>query len=89
MVTYVDFHCGNAFPPGTPTKIRQINRERDHISRSCKKPERLPSDDQHTCPIVEKHSSNISLNPNNFWDMVPAALMSLKHTNDRYSMSNQ
>ena len=23
------------------------------------------------------------------WEMVPAALMSLNHTNDRYSMSNQ
>ena len=29
------------------------------------------------------------LNPYNLWDMVLSALMSLNHTNDRYSMSNQ
>ena len=38
IVTYVDFDCGITFLPGTPTKIRQINRERNHISRSCEKP---------------------------------------------------
>ena len=31
----------------------------------------------------------VYLNPYNFWYMVPAALMSLNHTNDRYSMSNK
>ena len=35
MVTYVDFVCGNTFFLQTPTKIRQINRERNYISRSC------------------------------------------------------
>ena len=32
---------------------------------------------------------HIFLNPYILWDMVPAALLSLNHTNDRYSMSNQ
>ena len=34
MVTYVDFDCGIKFLPETPTKISQINRERNYISRS-------------------------------------------------------
>ena len=38
MVTYEDFDCGITFLPGTPTKIRQIKLERNHISRSCEKP---------------------------------------------------
>ena len=40
-------------------------------------------------PIDEQHTSNTILNPYNLWDMVPAALMSLNHTNDRDSMSHQ
>ena len=88
MVTYVDFDCGITFFPQTPTKIRQINRERNYISRSCEKPQCIPSNDQHTC-FVEQHSSNIFLNPYNLWDMVPATLMSLSHTNDTYYMFNQ
>ena len=31
MVTCVDFDCGIAFFPETPTKIRQINPERNYI----------------------------------------------------------
>ena len=89
MVTCVDFGCGITFLPETPTKIRQINRERNHISRSCEKPQCIPSNDQHTCSVDEQHSSNIFLNSYNLWDMVPAALMSLNHTNDTYSMFNQ
>ena len=89
MVTYVDFGCGNTFLPGTPTKIRQIDRERNHISRSCEKPQCIPSNNQHTCCVDEQHSSNIFLNQYNFWHMVPANLMSLNHTNDIYSMFNQ
>ena len=89
MVTYVDFDCGITFLPGTPTKIRQINRERNHISRSCEKPQCIPSNDQHTCSVDEQHSSNIFLNPYNFRQMVPATLMSLNHTNDTFSMFNQ
>ena len=89
MVTYVDFDCGITFFPETPTKIRQIKRESNYISRSCEKPQYIPSNDQHTCFVDEQHSSYIFLNPYNLWDMVPAALMSLSHTNDTYSMLNQ
>ena len=89
MVTYVDFGCGITFLPETPTKIRQINRERNYISRSCEKPQCIPSKDQHTRSVDEQHSSNIFLNPYILCDMVPAALMSLNHTNDTYSMFNQ
>ena len=89
MVTYVDFDCGFTFFPETPTKIRQIKRERNYISRSCEKPQCIPSNDQHTCFVDEQHSCNISLNPYNLWDMVPAALMSLSRTNDTNSMLNQ
>ena len=43
LVTYVDFDCGVTFLPETPTKIRQINRERNYFSRSCQKPSALPA----------------------------------------------
>ena len=89
MVTYVDFDCGITSLPGTPTKIRQVNRERNHNSRSCEKPQCIPSNYQHTCSVDEQHSSNIFLNPYKLLDMVPADLMSLNHTNDTYSMFNQ
>ena len=49
IVTYVDFHCGNTFYPEFPTKVRQINRERNYISRSCEKPQGIPSNDQKNC----------------------------------------
>ena len=82
--------CGITFLPETPTKIRQINRERKYISRSCEKPHCIPSNDQHTCFVDdEQHSSNIFLNPYNLWDMVPAPLMSLRQTNETYSTFNQ
>ena len=89
MVTFVYFDCGITFFPETPTKIRQMKRERNYISRSCDKPQCIPSNDQHTCFVDEQHSSNIFLNPYILWDMVPAALMSLSHTNDTYFMLNQ
>ena len=89
MVTYVDFDCGITFLSETPTTNRQINRERNYISRSCEKPQCIPSNDQHTCSVDEQHSSNIFLNPCNFWDLVPATLMLLNHTNDAYPMFNQ
>ena len=89
MVTYVDFDCGITFLPEIPTKFKQINRERNYISRSCEKHQCIPSNDQHNCSVDEQHSSEIFLNPYIFWDMVPAALMSLNHTNDTYSMFNQ
>ena len=45
MVTNVDFDCGITFFPETPKKIRQINRERNYISRACEKPQCIPSND--------------------------------------------
>ena len=89
IVTYVDLDCGITFLPETPTKNRQINRERNYISRSCEKPQCIPSNDQHICPVDEQPSSNIILTPYILWDMSPAALTSLNHNNDRYSISNQ
>ena len=68
MVTHVDFDCGITLFPETPTKIRQIKRKRNYISRSCEKPQCIPSNDQHTCFVDEQHSSNIFLNPYNLWD---------------------
>ena len=62
IVTYINFDCGITFLPETPTKIRQINRDWKYISRSCEKPHRIPSNDQHTCFVDEQHSSNIFLN---------------------------
>ena len=88
-VTYEDLDCGIAFYPETPAKLRQINRERNYISRSCEKPKCIPSNNQHNCFFDEKHKSDIFLNPYNLWDMVPAALLSLNHGNDRHSMSNK
>ena len=87
IVTYEDLDCGVTFYTETPTKSRQINRERNHNSRSCKKSNSIPNIDQQNCSFDEKHNSDYFLNPYNSWDMVPAALMSLNHTNDRYSVS--
>ena len=89
IVSYVDFDCGITLLPETLTKIRQINRERNYTSRSCETPQCLPSNDQHVCPVDEQHSSNIFLTPYILWDLSPAALTSLNHNNDRYSISNQ
>ena len=89
IVTYEDFDCAITLYPETPTKIRQINREQNYISRSCKKSTCIPSNDRHNCFIDEQHNSNIFLNPYSLWDMVPGAHMSLNLPNDRYSMSNQ
>ena len=89
IVIYVVFDCGFTLYPENPTKTKQINREGNYISRSCIKPKCTPSNDQHNCSIDDEHNSNIFFNPYNLWDMVPAALMSLNHTNDRDSMSNQ
>ena len=89
IVTYEHFDCGFTFNPESPTKIRQTNRERNYISRSCEKSKCIPSNDRHNCFIDEQHNSNIFLNPYNLWGMVPAALMSLSHNNDTNSMFNQ
>ena len=63
MVTDVDFDCGITFLPEIPTKFKQINRERNYISRSCEKHQCIPSNDQHNCSVDEQHSSEIFLNP--------------------------
>ena len=89
MMTDVDFDCGITFFPETPTKIKQINREGNYISRSCERTQCIPSNEQHTCSIDEQQSSNIFLNPYNLWDMVPAALISFNQTKDTNSMFNQ
>ena len=89
IVTCEDFDCGFTFHPETPTKIRQINRERNYISRSCEKSNCIPSNDRHNCFIDKQHNSDIFLNPYNLWDMVPAAFMSLNLANDKHSRSNQ
>ena len=89
IVTYVEFDSGITFLPETPTKIRQINRERNYISRSYEKLQCIPSNDQHICPVDEQHSSSIILTPYILWDKAPADLTSLNHNNDRYSICNQ
>ena len=89
IVTYVDFDFGITFLAETPTKIRQINPERNYISRSCEKPQCIPGNDQHVCLVDEQHSSNIFLTPYILWDLSAAALTSLNHNNDRCSISNQ
>ena len=43
IVTYVDFDFGITSLPETPTKIRQINRKRNYISRSCENPSAFPA----------------------------------------------
>ena len=43
MVTYVDFDCGITFFSENLTKIREIKRERNCISRSCEKPNAFPA----------------------------------------------
>ena len=83
IVTYVDFQCGFTFYPEFPTKIRQINRERNYISTPCVKSKCIPSNDQQNSFIDEQYNSNIFLNTYNLWDMSP------KQTDDRYCMSNQ
>ena len=82
-VTYVDFDCGITFLPETPAKIRQINRERNYISRSCEKPQCIPSNDQHVCPVHEQHSSKIFLTPYILWDQ---QLTNLEQTHIRCSL---
>ena len=87
--TYVYFEYGITFYPETPTKISQINRERNYFSRSCEKLKCIPSKDQHNCFIDEQHSCNFFLSPYSFWDMFPTDLMPLNHAKNRYSTSNQ
>ena len=89
MVTHVHFDCGTTFLPETPTKIRQFNRERKYISRSCREPQCFPRNNQHTCSVDEHQNSNIFVKPYNSWDMVQPALIPLNQTNHLLSMVNQ
>ena len=89
IVAYEDLDCGITVYSETATKIRQINRERNYIWRSCEEPKCIPRNGQHNCFIDEQYNSDIFLKPYNFWDMVPAALMSINHTKNRYSMSHK
>ena len=59
IVIYVDFDCGITFYPETPTKIRQIKREQNYISRSCENPKCIRGNNQLNCSIDKQHSSNI------------------------------
>ena len=85
IVACVVFACGITFYPETPTKVKQIKRERNCISRTCEK----SRCNQHNCSITEQHSSNNFLNPLKLWEMFPAAPMSFSHPHKTYSMSNQ
>ena len=87
IVTFVDFDCGCTSYPEPPTKHIQINLQHNYISRSCEKPKCLPNNHQPNYSIVEQHSSKIFLDPYILWDIVPATIMSLSHTNDRYCMT--
>ena len=77
IVTNLGFDCGNY--PETPTKLRQINREQNYLSRSCEKLNCIPSNHQQNCFIDEQYNYIIFLNPCNFWDMVAAALVTQPH----------
>ena len=87
ILTYVNFVCGITFYPEPHRKNRQINLERIYNSRSCKKPKCFPISHQYNCTVVERHSSKNVLDPYMLWYMVPATIMSLSHTNDRYCMT--
>ena len=45
MVTYVNLDSVFTFYPESPTKVRQINRERKNISRSCEDPKFITNND--------------------------------------------
>ena len=61
ILIYVDFSCDITFYPETPTKIRQINWERNYIYRSWEKAKCIPSNDQHKCSLMS------SKPPISFW----------------------
>ena len=88
VVTDKNLDCADTFYPETPTNIRQINRERNYISRSFEKSKCIPINDRHNYVFDEQHNSIIFLKPYRFWDMIAAALISLNHTNDGNSMAN-
>ena len=72
--------------------LQKSNRSTENgktFTNPVKKPQCIPSKDQHVCPVDEQHSSNIFLTPYVLWDMSATALTLLNHTNDTYSISNQ
>ena len=89
IVIPVDFDCGITFYHEAPTEIGHENREWKNMSRSFEKPKCISSNDQHNCSIDEEQIFNIFLKPYNLWDIDPAPIRSLTHTNDRDSLSNQ
>ena len=89
IVTHAIFDCSMTFYPEAPTKIGQINRERNFFSRSCVISKCIPSQYEQFCSIVEQHTSIIFLNPYNLWDVDPVTFMTLNHTTEKDSLSNQ
>ena len=88
IVTYVDLDYGIHFDSEAASNNERINRERKDISRSCEIPNYIPSNDQRNSSFDEQYTYDF-LSPYNLWDMDPAAVMSLNHTNDWFCMSNQ
>ena len=91
IVTYAEFGCGFSFYPTTAVKVEQINREWKNIARSFEKPMYFPKSVEHNCSIdtSKEHTSKIFLSLPIFGDMHLAAIMTLNHTTDGDSMSNQ
>ena len=76
----------------TAKTLRKSNRSTENgltFPDPVKKTKCIASNDQHNCSFDKRHSSNIFSDPINLWHVVPAALISPNHTNDRYPMPNQ
>ena len=87
IVTYVDFDGGITFYPETPTK-NQTDQPRTELHFQIRWKFQVHSQQRSTYYFVdEQHSFKVFLKPYNLWDRVPAALKSINHTNDIYSMS--
>ena len=84
-VTYVDFECGITFHFEAPKKVGKIKKK---ISRPCEIPKCIKINDQHNCYFDDECTFTVFLNPYNLRDMDPAALKTLKYTNDWHHMSN-
>ena len=66
IVTYEEFDYSITFFHETPTKPREINRERNYISRSCEKSKCIPINDRHNCFFNEQLNSNMNSEPVKF-----------------------
>ena len=75
--------------PEALREVGHLTRDWKNISRSCEKPKCIPSNDQHICSIDEPLTSIIFLKAFSLWDLDPPAFMSINHTTDRESISNQ